>query len=92
MPVMSFPSIANPLSIGAPDAARRERHGQWLMVAGGLLLGTLGVFIEEAHQDPLTAVWFRCAFARCWPSLRCASSCSPIRPVLSTRPTCPPGP
>ena len=43
-------------------AARRERHGQWLMVGGGLLLGTLGVFIEEAHQDPLTAVWFRCAF------------------------------
>jgi drug/metabolite transporter (DMT)-like permease len=62
MPAMSFTSIANPLSIGAPDAARRERQGQWLMLAGGLLLGTLGIFIEEAHQDPLTAVWFRCAF------------------------------
>ena len=62
MPVMSSTSIANPLSIVAPEAAGRERHGQWLMVAGGLLLGTLGVFIEEAHQDPLTAVWFRCAF------------------------------
>ncbi len=32
------------------------------MVAGGLLLGTLGVFVEEAAQDPLTTVWFRCAF------------------------------
>jgi len=32
------------------------------MCAGGLLLGTLGVFVEEAHADPLTAVWFRCAF------------------------------
>jgi drug/metabolite transporter (DMT)-like permease len=32
------------------------------MVAGGLLLGTLGVFVEEAGQDPLTTVWFRCAF------------------------------
>lgn len=62
MAAMSSTSIANPLPIGAPDAARRERHGQWLMVAGGLLLGTLGIFIEEAHQDPLTAVWFRCAF------------------------------
>jgi len=62
MPAMSSPSIADPLSIGTPDAARRERQGQWLMVAGGLLLGTLGIFIEEAHQDPLTAVWFRCAF------------------------------
>ena len=32
------------------------------MIAGGLLLGTLGVFLEEAGQHPLTAVWFRCAF------------------------------
>ena len=47
---------------GAAAVARREREGLWLMVGGGLLLGTLGVFIEEAHADPLTAVWFRCAF------------------------------
>ena len=40
----------------------QERNGQWLMVGGGMLLGTLGVFVEEAGQDPLTAVWFRCAF------------------------------
>ena len=32
------------------------------MVAGGLLLGTIGVFVEEAAQHPLTTVWFRCAF------------------------------
>ncbi len=32
------------------------------MVGGGLLLGTLGVFVEEGGQDPLTTVWFRCAF------------------------------
>jgi drug/metabolite transporter (DMT)-like permease len=43
------------------DAAR-ERHGVALMVAGGLLLGTLGVFVEEAQQHPLTTVWFRCMF------------------------------
>lgn len=42
--------------------ARREREGVWLMTAGGLLLGTLGVFVEEAGVAPLTAVWFRCAF------------------------------
>jgi drug/metabolite transporter (DMT)-like permease len=42
--------------------ARRERGGAALMVAGGLLLGTIGVFIKEAGQDPLTTVWFRCAF------------------------------
>jgi len=32
------------------------------MVGGGLLLGTLGVFIEEAGQPAHTAVWFRCFF------------------------------
>ncbi|MFT3953167.1 MAG: DMT family transporter [Piscinibacter sp.] len=32
------------------------------MVAGGVLLGTLGVFVEEAGASPLTAVWFRCSF------------------------------
>ena len=43
-------------------AARRQREGVWLMAAGGLLLGTLGVFVEEAGAAPLTAVRFRCAF------------------------------
>jgi drug/metabolite transporter (DMT)-like permease len=32
------------------------------MVAAGLLLGTIGIFVEEAGQDPATTVWFRCAF------------------------------
>jgi drug/metabolite transporter (DMT)-like permease len=32
------------------------------MVSGGVLLGTLGIFLEEAGQSPLMAVWFRCAF------------------------------
>jgi drug/metabolite transporter (DMT)-like permease len=52
-------------AVSAPNllhAAQRERHGPMLMVAGGLLLGTIGVFVEEAGQDPLTTVWFRCAF------------------------------
>lgn len=40
----------------------RERQGLWLMIAGGALLGTLGVFVEEAGASPLTAVWFRCTF------------------------------
>ena len=30
------------------------------MIGGGLLLGTVGVFVEEAAQDPATTVWFRC--------------------------------
>ena len=32
------------------------------MVAAGLLLGTIGIFVEEAGQDPATTVWFRCVF------------------------------
>ena len=33
-----------------------------LMVAGGLMLGTIGVFIVQAGQDPVTTVLFRCGF------------------------------
>ncbi len=40
----------------------RERHGLWLMVAGGILLGSIGVFVQAAGQHPLVTVWFRCAF------------------------------
>lgn len=42
--------------------ARREQQGLWFMVAGGALLGTIGVFVVEANQHPLLTVWFRCAF------------------------------
>jgi len=54
----------NPSSVAFNDgsAAVRERQGLWLMVGGGLLLGTVGIFIEEAGAHPLTAVWFRCLF------------------------------
>ena len=31
-------------------------------VMGTTLLGTIGVFVHEAHAHPLTATWFRCAF------------------------------
>lgn len=55
-------STATVLSPAARDADAVSRQGTALMVAGGLLLGTLGVFLEEAGQSPLTAVWFRCAF------------------------------
>lgn len=56
MPAMN---TADTFPLAAPA---RERQGLWLMVAGGVLLGTLGVFVEEAGASPLTAVWFRCTF------------------------------
>lgn len=31
-------------------------------VVGSMLLGTIGVFVNEARADPITATWFRCAF------------------------------
>lgn len=51
-----------PAALAQAPVARRDALGLRLMVAGGLLLGTLGVFVEEAGQDPVTTVWFRCAF------------------------------
>ncbi|MFY9511598.1 MAG: DMT family transporter [Rubrivivax sp.] len=69
------------LSSTDSTAGARERQGLWLMLAGGGLLGTLGVFLREAGQGPLAAVWFRCVFGllaltawmaatRRWPELR----------------------
>ena len=50
------------LDLHPASPSLRERQGQWLLIAGGVLLGTIGVFVEEAGQHPLTTVWFRCAF------------------------------
>jgi drug/metabolite transporter (DMT)-like permease len=54
--------MSNTLALPSLAAADEARRGTWLLVAGGLLLGTLGVFVEEAGQHPLTTVWARCAF------------------------------
>lgn len=55
-------SIDPVLQRAAATPQRADSGGWTLMTAGGLLLGTLGVFVEEAGQHPLTTVWFRCAF------------------------------
>jgi drug/metabolite transporter (DMT)-like permease len=44
------------------QASPRERIGTLLMVLGGVMLGTVGIFITEAAQDPITTVLFRCFF------------------------------
>ncbi len=56
------PVVADRATSRVPRRDTAATGGVTLMVAGGLLLGTLGVFVEEAAQHPLTAVWFRCAF------------------------------
>ena len=45
-----------------PNDSADERTGKWLLIAGGVLLGTIGIFVEEANQHPLLTVWFRCLF------------------------------
>ncbi|MGQ8876134.1 DMT family transporter [Delftia sp. NA_296.1] len=54
-------SVAPAVPAQAASTAQ-ETRGQWLMIAGGVLLGTVGVFVEEARQHPLVTVLFRCAF------------------------------
>ncbi|MCW5630359.1 MAG: DMT family transporter [Rhodoferax sp.] len=55
-------SVPTPVAPSPVAPQLRERQGIGLMLAGGLLLGTLGVFVEEAGQHPLTTVLLRCAF------------------------------
>ena len=58
-------SVASTAPAPAPAQAAptaQETRGQWLMIAGGVLLGTVGVFVQEAGQHPLVTVLFRCAF------------------------------
>lgn len=46
-----------------------------LVVLAGLILGTMGIFVMEAGQDPITTVAFRCAFGclalLCWGAVYC---------------------
>jgi drug/metabolite transporter (DMT)-like permease len=59
---LQLPSaLAAPHAPAAPSS-RRTREGQALMTGAGLLLGTVGIFVEEAGQHPATTVWFRCVF------------------------------
>lgn len=65
-------SVAAKSGESANEEPALQRRGMLLVAAGGLLFGTLGIFVEEAAQDPLTAVWFRCVFGAaalllwCW--------------------------
>jgi drug/metabolite transporter (DMT)-like permease len=59
LPLPAASAVAAPGVTGAPA---RTVGGEALMVAAGLLLGTIGVFVEEAGQDPATTVWCRCVF------------------------------
>ncbi|SCK05500.1 DMT family transporter [Vogesella sp. LIG4] len=50
----------SPAATGGNSAS--EQRGTLLMTAGGVLLGSIGIFVTEAHQDAVTTVLFRCLF------------------------------
>ena len=44
------------------SSSHTTHSGAWLVATGGLVLGTIGIFLQQAGQHPLTAVFFRCVF------------------------------
>lgn len=58
----SHKTISQPAQTQEQGRSDTQLRGKLLISAAGLLFGTVGVFVEEAQQDPLTTVWFRCAF------------------------------
>ena len=45
-----------------PSSSHNAHSGAWLVASSGLVLGTIGIFLQQAGQHPLTAVFFRCVF------------------------------
>ncbi|SIT35455.1 putative permease, DMT superfamily [Paraburkholderia piptadeniae] len=46
----------------SPLSLSRSQQGALTLASGGLLMGTIGVFVEEARLGALTLVFFRCLF------------------------------
>ncbi|WP_322102906.1 DMT family transporter [Paraburkholderia sp. J41] len=54
------------------DFHSSRRQGVLMLASGGLLMGTLGVFVEEARLGALTLVFFRCLFGMLALAVYCA--------------------
>ncbi|MBV8680709.1 MAG: DMT family transporter [Aquitalea sp.] len=50
------------LHLAMPAGERVQQQGSLNMILAGMLLGTLGIFVTEAHQPPLLTVLLRCLF------------------------------
>jgi drug/metabolite transporter (DMT)-like permease len=47
----------------APDVSQREARTALIqLLVAEILIGSVGVFVHESGQDPVTAVFFRCVF------------------------------
>jgi drug/metabolite transporter (DMT)-like permease len=44
------------------DHPASQKQGVLMLASGGLLMGTIGVFVEEARLGAMTLVFFRCLF------------------------------
>jgi len=40
----------------------QDRIALWQLLLGEVLIGSVGVFVHESGQDPITAVFYRCVF------------------------------
>lgn len=49
------------MSSPAPNPAA-SRAALWQLLLGEVLIGSVGVFVHESGQDPVTAVFYRCLF------------------------------
>lgn len=56
----------------SPSLSPQERSSTIAYVIAMLILGTLGVFVEESRLDSVTIVFFRCAFGALALALYCA--------------------
>ncbi|NIK31846.1 drug/metabolite transporter (DMT)-like permease [Xanthomonas arboricola] len=50
-----------PLSVHAVSAGA-GRRAVWQLLVAEILIGSVGVFVHESGQDPVTAVFYRCLF------------------------------
>lgn len=50
------------MSAAAAVPAGVVRHALWQLLVAEMLIGSVGVFVHESGQDPVTAVFYRCLF------------------------------
>ena len=55
-------TLCDPLPEPFRMSLTQRQQGAITLASGGLLMGTLGIFVEEARLGALTLVFFRCLF------------------------------
>lgn len=50
------------MSVAAAPPEAASRRAIWQLLLAEVLIGSVGVFVHESGQDPVTAVFYRCLF------------------------------